>query len=460
MLRLAVAILCGMGTASIGTTAISQPSLRCGTTYTVQRGDTLFKIAERAYGDGWKYEQIFVANRDLLPDEGSLEVGNELRIPCLAGAGTPARGTVASRGRVETPAAHDEGPVEPVSPPAKTTKQVRTASSVLLDRVSQMARSALLPGSSLVGTLAVEAEPLRSAERSVEILEAPEPGVTPATSPSPTVSRETDSGADYAALGQVDASADVGANPERGVETLNLVTVSNLPPFAGADLPNGGMVTELVKRSLKAAAPTQSFRLSFVDNRAEDLTRLSRNGTFDVSFPWFKPDCGRGDKLDQRMRLLCDRFEFSRPIIEVHVGFYVRAGDALLDADDPSALHGKRLCWPQEHIAFDLDLKGVRASDVSIETSTTGLACFVKLLQGKVDVVTHTRRDAEEQIRHLDVDGQVSEVGGLASKPTLHAIVSKSNPRAQRYLELIDRGLSQVMKSGEWFNVVLAHNRR
>ena len=54
---------------------------KAGKSYTVQSGDTLFKIAEEAYGDGNDYQKIFEANRDLLESPDHILPGQELRIP-------------------------------------------------------------------------------------------------------------------------------------------------------------------------------------------------------------------------------------------------------------------------------------------------------------------------------------------------------------------------------------------
>lgn len=50
-------------------------------TYTVQPGDTLWKIAETHYGNGADYMKIFEANRDLLDDPNKIFPGQELKIP-------------------------------------------------------------------------------------------------------------------------------------------------------------------------------------------------------------------------------------------------------------------------------------------------------------------------------------------------------------------------------------------
>ena len=50
-------------------------------TYTVQSGDTLWKIAESMYGNGSSYMKIFEANTGLLEDPDRIFPGQELVIP-------------------------------------------------------------------------------------------------------------------------------------------------------------------------------------------------------------------------------------------------------------------------------------------------------------------------------------------------------------------------------------------
>ena len=54
-----------------------------GRTYTVQSGDTLWKISEHVYGSGNKYMKIFEANTSILDNPDKISPGQELRIPDL-----------------------------------------------------------------------------------------------------------------------------------------------------------------------------------------------------------------------------------------------------------------------------------------------------------------------------------------------------------------------------------------
>jgi len=47
----------------------------------VQKGDTLSKIAQRAYGDYMDYEKIFAANPEIIENPNQIYVGQRLRIP-------------------------------------------------------------------------------------------------------------------------------------------------------------------------------------------------------------------------------------------------------------------------------------------------------------------------------------------------------------------------------------------
>lgn len=50
-------------------------------THTVARGDTLFSLAQKYYGNRAKWRDIYAANRDVMPNETALKPGMQLKIP-------------------------------------------------------------------------------------------------------------------------------------------------------------------------------------------------------------------------------------------------------------------------------------------------------------------------------------------------------------------------------------------
>ncbi|MEZ5537893.1 MAG: peptidoglycan-binding protein LysM [Thiolinea sp.] len=49
--------------------------------YIIEKGDSLWKIAEKAYGNGAKYTAIFEANREVITDPDLIFPGQKIRIP-------------------------------------------------------------------------------------------------------------------------------------------------------------------------------------------------------------------------------------------------------------------------------------------------------------------------------------------------------------------------------------------
>ncbi len=81
----------------------------CGTTYVVEKADSLTNISEWAYGTSQHYDKIYEANIDVIgSDQGNLAIGMSLDIPCLEeeGAGSAlasANKTADDTGETSTP---------------------------------------------------------------------------------------------------------------------------------------------------------------------------------------------------------------------------------------------------------------------------------------------------------------------------------------------------------------------
>lgn len=52
-----------------------------GRRHVVVKGDTLFSLAQKYYGNRSRWRDIYAANRDVLPSENSLQLGMEIKIP-------------------------------------------------------------------------------------------------------------------------------------------------------------------------------------------------------------------------------------------------------------------------------------------------------------------------------------------------------------------------------------------
>ena len=59
------------------------PKPKQNTTWTVKKGDTLWNIAKKVYGDGYKYTKIYEANKNQIEDPNMIYPGQEFIIPAL-----------------------------------------------------------------------------------------------------------------------------------------------------------------------------------------------------------------------------------------------------------------------------------------------------------------------------------------------------------------------------------------
>lgn len=51
--------------------------------YTIQKGDSLSKIAKNEYGDGGKWRELYNANREIIDNPDLIHPGQRIRIPDL-----------------------------------------------------------------------------------------------------------------------------------------------------------------------------------------------------------------------------------------------------------------------------------------------------------------------------------------------------------------------------------------
>jgi len=63
------------------TSSVDTTAEKVGGTYTVQKGDSLSKIAKQELGDANAWQKIFEANRDVLDDPDKIFPGQTLTLP-------------------------------------------------------------------------------------------------------------------------------------------------------------------------------------------------------------------------------------------------------------------------------------------------------------------------------------------------------------------------------------------
>jgi polar amino acid transport system substrate-binding protein len=241
------------------------------------------------------------------------------------------------------------------------------------------------------------------------------------------------------------------ATPDRA---LRIVTASGYAPFTDEALPGGGLLTQLVNRSMELGNPDQDYELFFVNDWGSHLDMLLPSGAVDMVFPWFKPDCTKVGNLAPSSAYRCTDFNHSEPFYDALVGYYVKAGSEYEGADSYEDLFGARLCRPEAWFTFDLEAEGLIEPTVTWTRPVPQDGCWELLMNGEIDVVSLDALPAEEDYTELGLADQVVNLPALTSKQTLHIFVSKDNAFANEALPIINAGLEELRLSGEWFSIV------
>lgn len=227
---------------------------------------------------------------------------------------------------------------------------------------------------------------------------------------------------------------------------IRLLTAGDLLPFVDQNRRGGGLVPELIDKAMSLTAPEQPYRVDFVNDRRAQLEVLIPLGAFDLTFPWFRPDCSRGFDLSARDQILCDDYAFSDPIYSVATAFFADRGDP--NRLRVTGLVRGRVCIPGDYIGPD-PLDGSLVDPLSqITTARDTLTCLRGIGTTTDYVLTNPELvGTQERTVFAEIPGQTRE-------HELAVAALKSNADAVARLGLLDAGLKQVTGSSEWRDVV------
>lgn len=239
---------------------------------------------------------------------------------------------------------------------------------------------------------------------------------------------------------------------------INLVTASDYAPFTDRELPNGGLLTDVVDAAMRQAAPGEGYAIHWVEAWDSHLEPLLSNALIDMGFPWIQPDC---NATPDEYR--CANFVFSDPMFEMLMLLFTRADDPIAFLQD-SDVHGRTLCRPAGYAVHQMDRPDRRwLSDnlVELKQPRSVADCFEMLVSGEVDAVVLNEFTGRTAMKELGLKDQVAIV---QSRPLaiegLHVLVHKTHPQAQQMLDTINAGLRGIKQDGTYQSIIDTHMTR
>ncbi len=236
---------------------------------------------------------------------------------------------------------------------------------------------------------------------------------------------------------------------------LQLLTADDYRPFTHRGLLNDGLVTHIVDRSMALNAEVSDYGIVWVNDWSTHLDPLLSGQTYDLGFPWLRPDCT--STPDERR---CQEFIFSEPMFEMLVLLFVNADRSFTFAEDTD-IFGKTLCRPAGYYTHDLDKNGrnwLKEGRVMLEQPASVNDCFDLLLAGDVDAVAlneFTGRSAMAEMG-LETEVRIIETRPLSIEG-LHVIAHRDHPEGFEMIEQLNAGLEALKRTGEYNEIVDQH---
>lgn len=374
----------------------------CGT-HTVIKGDTLRNIAKETYGSAKDYRHIFDANRRKFGISPHIvRVGLSLDLPC--------------HGNFTTSETTDTS-VETV---ASAVEPTETVGEEVVEQASTDEAEPETVAATPIPEVDTKAEPTSELmpETNVETIAS-----VPIVLPAPKV------------------VTDIGS--------LKLVGFSDNQPYSDAALLHGGLITTLIETALLRSEAARVGKPMFVTRtdhgRATDILPED----YHLSFPWLLPDCDLGE-FDADINDLCENYTFSAPIYEAQMAMYTLSESPFKDAVNDMDLVGARICRPAAMHTYDLLEIGMIEPIISLETAQDLAACFDKLQNNIVDVVSVNGLTADVHFARVGPNAQIIELSNLVEVHTVHAITQNDNEDGLIALEYLNSGLWDMLANGEW----------
>lgn len=262
-----------------------------------------------------------------------------------------------------------------------------------------------------------------------------------------------------AELGAVISGEEVAQNAARGTTktyqpTLRFVSGNGRKPLSDESLSGGGALVRIATTALQRGGNDYKGMVGWVDDWRSHLKVLLPVNAFDVSVAWLMPDCSKVDQLGPEAADRCLNFDMSLPVYELAFVFTTLADSPYVDARSYDDIAGARVCQPKGWSTFPLEQVGLVDPVITHVRLGTADDCGKAMLAGEVDVLAMPVEASNDTFTRLDAMNRVTINPVLVQILSMHMLTSKDNPRGKEYIAMINRGLTEMRESGEWYDII------
>ena len=249
------------------------------------------------------------------------------------------------------------------------------------------------------------------------------------------------------------------------VRRVEFLTADGFAPYTGRSLEGGGMLTHVINSAMglikEEGKGRFDYGVSWVNDWSAHLRPLLLTRSFDMGFPWARPNCD-AINLDQASQYRCQRFFFSEPLYEEITKLFVRT-NSRIKALKTEEIAGATLCRTVGQPVHELDEHGrnwVKDGKIVLLQPPTVDECFRLLDSGAVHGVVEGELVGRASITSLGIGDKVRMIEQPVALTTYHVLVSKSHPHARTIIYYVNSSLEKLRDSGEYDRIVERHLTR
>jgi polar amino acid transport system substrate-binding protein len=250
------------------------------------------------------------------------------------------------------------------------------------------------------------------------------------------------------------------------LKRIEFLTAEGYAPFTGRDLPQGGMLIDLLQAAMnlikEQAKGTFDYQVSWVNDWSAHLNPLLITRALDAGIPWSKPDCSNLASLEKAGQYVCQKFFFSDPLYESVTVLFVR-NDGSLNFERDEQIAGKTLCRTKGWSTYELDKDGrnwVKEGKITLLQPQTAQDCFRLLDDGKADGVVIAELTGLAVAETMGMSDRVHAASRPLNIETMHVIIAKTHSSARTVLYYINSSLARLRETGAYDAITAKHREQ
>jgi ABC-type amino acid transport substrate-binding protein len=236
--------------------------------------------------------------------------------------------------------------------------------------------------------------------------------------------------------------------------TLRFVSGNGRKPLSDESLSGGGALVRIATTALQRGGNDYKATVGWVDDWRSHTTILLPKNAFDISVAWLMPDCSKLDQLGPEAAERCTKFDMSLPVYELAFVFTTLPDSPFANARSYEEFADARVCQPRGWSSFPLEQVGLAEPVITSVRLPTADACGEALLAGEVDALAMPIEASNDTFENLDAMDKVVINPVLVQILSMHLLTSKQNPRGKEYIEMLNKGITEMRESGEWYDIM------